>query len=278
MSRNQIFTEAGEAGIPQQTREQAQQELGFDIPVEQVPLPSLGKVYPKDHPLHMKESVQIRAMTAREEDILTSRALIKTGEVVSALIKSCMIDKSVNPSELLAGDRNAILTGIRVTGYGADYNVDVTCPVCNTRQKCACNLTDLPLRMLELDPVEMGVNAFSLTLPVSGKRATVRFVTGADEEEAIVINERKKKHGMQVDNLVTDRLFRSIVSIDGNNDRSKIRQFINNMPARDSLTIRKFLDQNEPGIEQNLAFECDMCGHEEEMPLPMGANFFWPDS
>ena len=278
MSRNQIFTEAGEAGIPQQTREQAQQELGFDIPVEQVPLPSLGKVYPKDHPLHMKESVQIRAMTAREEDILTSRALIKSGEVVSALIKSCMIDKSVNPSELLTGDRNAILTGIRVTGYGAEYNVDVTCPVCNTRQKCSSNLTDLPLRILEADPVSPGENAFRLTLPVSGKTVTVRFATGSDEEEAVIINEIKKKHGMQVDNLVTDRLFRAIISVAGNNDRSKIRQFINNMPARDSLTIRKFLDDNEPGLEQNLAFECDVCLHEDVMPLPMGANFFWPDS
>ena len=123
-----------------------------------------------------------------------------------------------------------------------------------------------------------GENAFRLTLPVSGKTVTVRFATGSDEEEAVIINERKKKHGMQVDNLVTDRLFRAIISVAGNNDRSKIRQFINNMPARDSLTIRKFLDDNEPGLEQNLAFECDVCLHEEVMPLPMGANFFWPDS
>jgi hypothetical protein len=108
MSRNDVFHAAGDHDPRlKETHQQAQQDLGFDIPVETVPLPSLGKAYPEDHPLYMKEFVEIRAMTAREEDILTSRALIKQGTLITNLIKSCMIDKSVDPRTLLSGDRNA---------------------------------------------------------------------------------------------------------------------------------------------------------------------------
>ena len=81
-------------------------EFGLEIPVENVPLPSRGVIYPPEHPLHLVETVQIRAMTAREEDILTSKALIKKGTVITELIKSCLIDKSVNPNDMILGDRN----------------------------------------------------------------------------------------------------------------------------------------------------------------------------
>lgn len=278
MSRNEIFNDLPpvEGNMPSQTRADVQKELGFDIPVETVPLPSLGKAYPPSHPLHLQETVSIRAMTAREEDILTSRALIKNGSVVSTLINSCLINKDIDATTLLSGDRNAILTAIRITGYGADYNTEITCPACFAKQKKSYSLTDLPIRALEVDPVSPGENAFSHVLPVSGKTVTLRFATGHDEEEAAVTNERKKKHGLQIDNLVTDRLFRSVVSIDGTQDKSKIRQFVSNMPARDSWSIRNFLDNNEPGLDQRVDFNCDVCDHDEEMPLPLGANFFWP--
>ena len=122
------------------TRNVMKDDFGFEIPVETVPLPSGGKCYDADHPLHGKDTVDIRAMTAREEDILTSKALIKKGTVISHLIKSCLIDKRVNPETLLAGDRNALMVALRVTGYGTEYKVEVDCPACGERSKHNFNL------------------------------------------------------------------------------------------------------------------------------------------
>ena len=106
----------------------------------------------------------------------------------------------------------------------------------------------------------------------------MRFSNGADEEEASQVAERRKKQGLLADNLVTERLFRSITSIEGNTDKSFISKFIRNMPARDSLVIRKFLDNEEPNVSMKTLFNCDFCDHEEEMSLPLGANFFWPSA
>ena len=279
MSRNDVFHAAGDHDPRlMETHNQAQQDLGFDIPVETVPLPSLGKAYPEDHPLHMKEFVEIRAMTAREEDILTSRALIKQGTLITNLIKSCLIDKTIDPRSLLSGDRNALLIAIRVTGYGSDYNVNVNCPMCDTAAVHTCSLSELPIMPLEVNPVQVGSNEFEVVLPVSGKRATVRFSTGGDEEEASQVAERRKKQGLLADNLVTERLFRSITSIEGNADKSFISKFVRNMPARDSLVARKFLDNEEPNVSMKTRFNCDFCDHEEEMSLPLGATFFWPST
>ena len=279
MSRNDVFS-AASAADPRvaESLEQAQQDLGFDIPVETVPLPSLGKVYPPGHPLHLKQSVDIRAMTAREEDILTSRAFIKNGTVITNLLRSCLIDKSIDPRTLLSGDRNAILVAIRITGYGADYNTNVTCPLCDTSQVHTCSLGELPIISLESDPVTPGSNEFELILPVSGKKVTVSFPTGLDEEEALTIAERKRMQGIVADNLVTDRLFRAITSIQGNTDKSFISKFIRNMPARDSLQIRRFLEKNEPTVSMMTHFTCEACDYQEEMSLPLGANFFWPEA
>lgn len=277
MPRNDVFN-AASAHDPRvtETLEQAQQDLGFDIPVETVPLPSLGKAYPKSHPLHMQQSVDIRAMTAREEDILTSRAFIKNGSVITQLIQSCLIDKTIDARSLLSGDRNAILIAIRITGYGSDYNANITCPVCGTGQVHTCMLSDLPIRQLDTPPIKEGANEFEIVLPVSGKKVAIAFATGYDEEEAMITSERKKKQGIVADNLVTDRLFRALVSIQGNTDKSYINKFIRNMPARDSLEIRRFLEGKEPSVTMLTDFTCDSCQYEEEMPLPMGATFFWP--
>ena len=110
-------------------------DFGFEVPVESVPLPSKGTVYDADNPLHGKETLEIKAMTAKDEDILTSRALIKKGTVITHLLKSCLIDKTINPEHMLSGDRNAIMTALRVTGYGPEYTVEVDCPACGERSK-----------------------------------------------------------------------------------------------------------------------------------------------
>ena len=252
-------------------------DFGFEVPVETVPLPSGGKCYDQDHPLHGKETVEIRAMTAREEDILTSKALIKKGTVISHLIKSCMIDKRVDPDTLLAGDRNALMVALRVTGYGAEYKVEVDCPACSERSKHSFNLGELPIKTLDLDPIAEGQNVFETALPVTKAKIRFKLLTGHDEQEIMTISERRKKQGQRAENLVTQRLKYAIVSANGINDKTKLDMMVNNLPARDSLFLRKFIDNNEPGIEMKSWMDCPSCLEHSEVRLPLGAAFFWPD-
>lgn len=284
--QNQVFQGAPQ-GAPQipnvassgiQKVNVMKEEFGYETPVDLVPLPSQGLIYSPESGFHGRESVEVRAMTAKEEDILTSRALIKKGTVITELIKSCLVDKNLDVDVLTAGDRNAIMTALRVTGYGADYNVEVSCPACGTNQKQEFSLTELPIKRLEIAPVAPGSNLFSFALPVSKKTVHFKFLTGKDEREMSIVQERQKKQGRQVDSFVTDRLVAAIVSVDGVTDRNKISTFVRNMPARDSLQLRKHMDASEPGIDMKAWMTCVECDEHSEVSLPLGASFFWPDA
>ena len=253
-------------------------DFGFEIPVESVPLPSRGVIYSEDGALFGKDTVDIKPMTAKEEDILTSRAYIKNGTVLTKLLSSCIIDKSINPDTLISGDRNALLVSLRITGYGADYDVEVECPECSAKSKQSFDLSKLEIKRLEVEPVSAGQNLFEVKLPVTKKTVRVKFLTGLDERDMMVTNERRKKSGMKVESMITDRLSRSIVSVDGITDRNKLSFFVKNLPARDSLSLRKFLDKHEPGIIMKSWMNCPHCHEQSEVGLPMGASFFWPDT
>jgi hypothetical protein len=274
--RSALFGGAVPAGI--QTKDVMRDDFGFEVPVESVPLPSNGVVYPADSPLHDRETVDIRSMTAREEDILTSRALIKKGTVITELIRSCLTDKRIQVQDMLAGDRNAIMVALRITGYGADYAVEADCPKCNTRSKQSFNLGEMPIKRITVEPVSKGQNVFEFKLPVTKKSVHFKFLTGRDEEEINTIQERAKKQGALADNIVTTRLQYSIVAIDGRTDRGSINGFIRNMPARDSMSLRKFIDANEPGIDMKGELDCPSCNEISEVRVPLGASFFWPDA
>jgi hypothetical protein len=275
--RNEVFSGAPNAGnIP--TRNVMQEDFGYEVPVEVVPLPSRGVTYPADSKLHGKETLSIKAMTAREEDILTSKALIKKGTVISELLRSCVLDDGFDPEACLVGDRNAIMVALRVTGYGTDYHVEVDCPSCGNRSKQSFNLAELPIKRLGIDPVSPGANAFETDLPMTKKKIKFRFLTGNDEREITQITERRKKQGMIADSLVTTRLQHSILSVGSITDKTKISMFIRNMPARDSLALRRYIDRNEPGIEMKAWMDCPNCMETSEVKMPLGASFFWPDS
>ena len=279
--KNSVFGGQGPmGGAPAgvMTRDVMKDDFGFEIPVESVPLPTHGLVYPSDSPLHGLETVEIRSMTAREEDILTSRALIKKGTVITNLLQSCVVDKRVDVQRMLSGDRNAIMIALRITGYGAEYTAEVDCPSCGDRSKHEFDLSALPIKDLQIQPVEVGMNLFEFQLPVTKKNVRFKFLTGADEEEIMTIQERKKKSGAQADSLVTTRLQFSIVAVDGKTDKSLIASFIRSMPARDSMTLRQFIDKNEPGIDMKQFIDCSACGESSEVRMPLGASFFWPEA
>jgi len=170
------------------------------------------------------------------------------------------------------------MVAIRITGYGPEYIPTIQCPACEVRQEFTINLSDLEIKPLQIEPVTVGVNQFAFKLPASGRTVVFRFLTGKEEEEIMALMENKKKKGLANDNVVTTRLFYSIISIDGDTDRSKISKYISFMTARDSLALRQHIDKNEPGIDMRHPFECKQCAHTEVVAVPMGASFFWPSA
>lgn len=283
--RNSVFTGVGSvpSGVDprmpmQSASDKVKAEFGLDVPLELVPLPSSGKVYPQGTSLFGSDAVEIRAMTAREEDILTSRALLKKGTVITELIKSCIVDKNINPADLLGGDRNALMVAIRITGYGPDYSAEIECNECGTKSPHEFNLADLPIRRLDLEPVQNGSNIFQFMLPHSKKVVKFRFLTGRDEEEILATADKQKKLGLSSESNVTTNLMHAIVSIDGVEDRAKISNFIKHMPARDSLALRNYIKDNEPGVIMKQETSCPACGHSEEVTMPLGVNFLWPSA
>lgn len=279
--RNAVFSAAGvDPRIPTMSAfDKVKSDFGLDIPVELVPLPSDGRVYPDGSPLANRETIEIRSMTAREEDILTSRALVKKGTVISELIKSCLVDKSINVQDMLVGDRNALMVAIRITGYGADYEAELDCPTCETKTLHVFNLAELALKRLEIDPVAAGTNVFQTTLPVSKKVVQFKFLTGRDEDDMSAMADKQKKLGLGAESNVTTNLLYSIVAVDGVTDRAKIAGFVKMMPARDSLHLRTFIRENEPGIILRNQAMCQTCSEfSEEVDMPLGVNFFWPSA
>lgn len=280
--KNEVFKANGVANVDPRIQQisaadKVRQDFGLDIPVESMPLPSMGIIYPESSPLYNVSTIELKAMTAREEDILTCKAYLKKGTVITELIKSCLIDKRVDPRDMLVGDRNALMVAIRITGYGEAYDVEMECPECKLKSQRTFDLSQLPIKRLELPPVTAGDNLFEFQLPVSKKRVQFRFLTGRDEEEILTVSEKQKKMGIQVETSVTTNLAYSVVSIDGITDKNKIKQFINMMPARDSLELRKHISQNEPGILMRQETSCQ-CGYSEEVNIPLGVTFLWPNA
>jgi len=278
MSREDLFNPEKAVDQGYKTSNVSRDDFGWEVPVDSAPLPSKGQLYDKDSSLYQRETIDIRAMTAKEEDILMSQAYIKQGVVIDKLLESCIIDKSIDVSELLTGDRNTILVALRVTGFGSDYSASTNCTACGARNTTVFDLTSLKLKSLDAKPVAPGINEFEVYLPVSRKTATVSFMTAGVEKE-ISVTEKRNKELLGIDpdvNRVTTRLSNSVKSIDGIRDRNKLKKFIENMPLRDSRTIRRFIKDNEPGIDMNTSYNCSSCNQEAQVTLSLGLNFLWP--
>lgn len=261
------------------TQNLTKEKFDWEVPIEAVPIPSRGAVYPATSSLCGKDLVEIKAMTAQEEDILSSQALIRQGTVITQLIRSCMIDKSVDVDQMLIGDRNALMISIRITGYGSSYKVDALCPSCSQKSSQDFDLGNLEIKRLKIDPVSKGENLFEFKLPVTGKTVQFKFLTGRDENERSTLLDRSKKitGGAGIERNITTKLEYHIISVEGISDRNAVSQFVSKMPARDSRSIRKYITENEPGMKMSVDMQCPHCGSVSEVALPIGANFFWPN-
>ncbi len=247
-----------------------------DVPFDRVPLPSKGLLYPEEHPLHKETHVDIKAMTAAEEDILSSRALIKKGAVVNTLIKSCLLNKSIDPDSLVLGDKNAILLGIRIGGFGADYTVKTYCPSAEC-EKTFTHTFDLS----KLEIKELGTIDFEYTLPRSKVKVKFKLLTSGDEADIHAGQEARKKmqkkhNHLEIETNVTDKLIACITLYDGEKDRSKIATKVRKMPALDAKKLIEHINSVSPDIKMNQEVKCPYCDAVETHDVPMGIEFFWP--
>ena len=282
MSRNnkgRLHSSAPTAPVTAQDPEE--RGLAYVVPTEFVEIPSRGAYYPEDHPFHNKEVVEIRHMTAKDEDILTSRSLLKKGLAIDRLIQSILIDKTVNADSLLVGDKNAILVQTRIHAYGADYETVATCPVCAASTTNNFNLMEVQLSHGD-DWAEMNIEGptaqgtFLVNLPKSGLTAEVRLLTGHDEKSVLRVIENRRKHKLQ-ETPVTTQMKQFIVAVDGHTDRTQLNQFIENMPTLDAQYLRVAYNKVVPNVDMTLPFSCAECGTDSRLEVPFTADFFWPN-
>ena len=253
--------------------------LNLATPTEFVELPSGGKLYPEGHPLHGKDTVEIRFMTAKEEDILTSKALIKKGVAIDRMLQSILIDKNLKVEKLLLGDKNALTMAARISGYGSEYEVQMVCPSCEAKVKHTFDLEEVG-HVETKDLSELGVEqtdrgTFVVSLVRSNVKVEVRLLTGADEAQ-LLSEVSQTKSAKKEENNSTSQLKRMIVSVNGETDRQVVNQFIHSMPAIDARFLRKILKDVTPDVDMTQEFECSSCGHEEEVEIPFTVEFFWP--
>ena len=249
-------------------------------PTEFVSLPSQGRHYSSDHPLYNQETVEIKQMTAKEEDILTSVTLIKNGVALERLLESIIIDKRIDPKTLLIGDRNAIVISARVSGYGNVYRTQITCPNCLTEQKHNFDLNDAnsttSQQILSELPEEIEITEngdYSVVLPKSNLNVVLRLLTGKDENK---LSASLNKDNQQTQRLVTTQLEHMIKSVNGNGTTEAIQYVAQNLPSADSAFLRKIYKSVVPNINLTLGFTCSNCSHSEDMEVPLTAEFFWP--
>ena len=253
------------------------EEFSWEVPYETVPLPSQGLIYGQDSFFYQKEMIDIKAMTAKEEDILLSQALIKKGTVIEELIKSCIMNRGANVDDLIVGDRNALSIAIRITGYGTEYKAKVTCPKCNHENDKVFDLADLEIKRLGAQPVEEGKNLFAFRLPISKKMVHFKLMTGADERQKQINDQGYiQTLGPMSIGVVTSNLRYVIQSLDGITDKGKIFKFIDAMPALDSKKLREYIASIQPGIDMNAKLHCENCGSLTTVSLPVTSELFWP--
>ena len=239
-------------------------ELNF--PTEVIELPSKGLVYPKDNPLSSGK-VEIKYMTAKEEDILTNQSYIQKGNVLDKLLESVLVTK-INIDDLIIGDKNALLIATRILGYGNDYEVEVN------GEKENIDLSELENREFDGSTLIEGTNEFAFDLPHSKTPITYKVITGRDEKKIERELAGLKKINKNSSPELSTRLKYIITSVNGSDDTKDIRNFVDNfLLARDSRALREHIRNTQPDVDLNVTLESG-----EEVKVPIGLNFFWPDA
>lgn len=240
--------------------------MSFNLPTETIELPSKGLVYPENNPLS-SGTVEIKYMTAKEEDILTNQNYIQNGTVLDKLLKSLIVS-DINYNDLLIGDKNAIMVAARILGYGAEYNFTYD------GKEEVVDLSQLENKTLDESLYTKGLNEFSFTLPASENEITFKLLTHGDEVKVNQELEGLKKINKEGSPELTTRLKYMVTSINGDRERKTIREFVDTaFLARDARAFREYISKIQPDVD--LTFFPS--GTTKSVSLPIGISFFWPD-
>ena len=249
-----------------------------NFPTEIIPLPSKGLLYPEGHPL-ADGVVEMKYMTAKEEDILTSQNLIKQGVVLDKLFESLIVTP-VNYDHLYLGDKNAIMVAARILGYGKDYTVQVEDPSSpGTKQKVTIDLTQIEHKEVDYSLFENRKNEFDFELPQSKRVVTFRLLTHGVEKdiEAEIKGMNKQIVRSGVDRALTTRLKHIIIAVDGETGRAAVNNFVDNeLFAQDSRALRSYMKDIAPDLDMTFTFISEETGEASELAIPMDVSFFWP--
>ena len=239
----------------------------FKLPTEVIELPSKGLLYPEGSEL-AKGTLEMKYMTAKEEDILTNQSYIQKGTVLDKLMKSLIVSK-INYDDLLIGDKNAIMVAARILGYGKDYSFSIL------GEDHTIDLSTLENKPLNEELFKDGENNFEFTLPHSGNKVTFKLLTHKDEQNISRELEGLKKINKDNSPELTTRLKYLITSVEGKTESKDIREFIDNyLLARDSRALREYIKEIQPDVELTFFPE----GSNDRVNIPIGVSFFWPDA
>ena len=260
----------------QQHKQQEVKQSKF--PTEIIELPSKGLLYPETSALSSGK-VEMKYMTAREEDILTSASLIKQGIVLDKLFQSLIITP-IDYNELLVGDKNAIMIAARVLGYGKEYEVEISDPFSqDDKQKLIIDLTSIEAKEYDFDSITPYENEFEVTLPISKRLLKFQLMSHGLEAKvkADVKSQLKMTKASGIDREFSTRMKYLITSVDGNDDKQYINNFVDNeLFAQDSRFIRDQIKQKTPDMDMSFVFTSNITGESQVMDIPMDVSFFWP--
>ena len=238
----------------------------FKFPTEEVELPSKGLIYPESNPLSSGK-VELKYMTAKEEDILSNQAYIQKGVVLDKLLRSLIVNKDINIDDLITGDKNAIFIASRILGYGKEYNVSIK------DIEYSLDLSRLTNKEFDESSINRGTNLFSYTMESSGTVIEYKILTGRDEKAVDREIEALKKLNKDSFTGITTRLKQMIVSVDGHTEKKDINDFVDNyLLAIDSRAFREHIKNTQPDVDMNYILD-----NGEEVAIPIGLNFFWPE-
>ena len=252
----------------------AENQYGF--PTEVLSLPSQGLLYPEDSPLRSGK-IDVKYMTAKEEDILTSTNLIEQGVVITKLLESVIADPKVKLDDMLLGDKNALMIGTRILGYGKDYQVMITDPDTNEQVECVVDLSKLDNKEIDEDLYLAG-NTFDFTLPNSKVEINFKLLTQKDEKEIekTLKDYEKAEKLTGVSYNLTTRLKHQIQSVNGKTDQKTIDNFVDNeFLALDTRAYRKYMSEITPDIDMTFEYTSQK-GNKHTLDIPLGIDFFWP--
>ena len=238
----------------------------FNIPTEVIELPSKGLLYPKDHPLSSGK-IELKYMTAKEEDILTNQSYIQKGTVLNKLLDSVILTEGVKQQDLILGDKNAVLVATRVLGYGAEYKFTYR------GEEKVVDLSSLENKEFDESLITPGKNEFEFVLPHTTTPITYKILTGGDEIKIDRELEGLKKINKNASPELSTRLKYIITSVNGESGTKEIREFVDNfLLAIDSKALRKHLRDTQPDVDLRYIDEDG-----KEVAIPIGISFFWPE-